>query len=122
MDSGILSLTEGPRGGSELQLLELAANRPSWSLPLPEVSFSSLVEPITIPRSADGGWALLLRISNPRRASAWLHLLLVSDEGELLDSLDTPGLSVSRYDQEIHLLDGRLLLRNDNTLTLYAGP
>ncbi|MDP7061940.1 MAG: PQQ-binding-like beta-propeller repeat protein [Planctomycetota bacterium] len=117
-DHQLLVIQPGARDYAELHCLELGAGSERWVAKLSNLPFSGLADPYVAPRRGSDGWAILLRESNPRRAEILLHTYLIDDTGTLVDHYVTPSLSTSRYAQELYLLNGLVVLRNAELLTL----
>ena len=117
-DRQLLAIQPGARDTAELHCLELGSGAERWVVTLEGLPFSGLSEPFVAPQRGSNGWAVLLRESNQRRAGTRLHTYLIDDSGTLVDHYVTPSLSSSRYAQELYLLNGLVVLRNDDLLTL----
>jgi outer membrane protein assembly factor BamB len=117
-DRQLLAIQPGSRDSAELHCLELGAGAERWAVSLEGLPFSGLADPFVAPQRGSNGWAVLLRESNQRRAGTRLHTYLIDESGKMVDHYVTPSLSTSRYAQELYLLNGLVVLRNDDLLTL----
>lgn len=117
-DHQLLAIHPGARDSAELHCLELGVGAERWVATLEGLPFSGLADPFVAPQRGSNGWAVLLRESNQRRAGTRLHTYLIDDSGTVVDHYVTPSLSTSRYAQELYLLNGLVVLRNDDLLTL----
>ncbi len=108
----------GLDGGTRLRGFALGGSPERWRLDMPDLTFDLLEEPQPFPVRGETGWVVLLRESGMRRSGPRLHVLLINDQGQLLDRYDTPSKSSSRAYQELYAIPGAVLLRHGNAMTL----